>query len=174
MHSHPLHTVAQHPLLLLRIRISKNSQEYGMAKAQRYSVEQTLAAQKSLRALATKKTGKTKAEVVDFLAADIRKAVAQGHSLEEIQAVLGKAGIAVPFSRMKAVLKRAAEKGMVREVETAPAVNAANPGNEPVSAKIPDKEAASKVPDSVSPSSTKTGEPSLALRDYGLSELYVS
>jgi ribosomal protein L12E/L44/L45/RPP1/RPP2 len=142
-----------------------------MAKAQRYSMEQTLAAQKCLRALTTKMTGKTKAEVVDFLAADIRKAVAQGHSLEDIQEVLGKAGIAVPFSRMKAVLKRAAEKGMEREVETAPAVNAANSGNEPVSAKIPDMEEATTISNSASPAKSTRGAPVISHRDYGLSEL---
>jgi hypothetical protein len=142
-----------------------------MAKAQRYSMEQTLAAQKSLRALTTKKTGKTKTEVVDFLAADIRKAVAQGHSLEEIREVLGKVGIAAPISRMKAVLKRAAEKGMVREGETASAANTANSGNEPVSAKISGMEEVTTVSNSGSPAKSKSGTPVTSHRDYGLSEL---
>jgi RecA/RadA recombinase len=108
-----------------------------MAKTQRYSMDQTLAAQKSLRALASKKTGKTKAEVVDFLAADIRKAVAQGHSLEDIQEVLRRAGISASLSRMKAVLENATEKGIECEVETAQAVVVAASGKEPVSAKTP-------------------------------------
>ena len=50
-----------------------------MAKAKRYSVEQIQAAQKKLRALSAKKSGKTKNEVVELLAADVRKAVQEGH-----------------------------------------------------------------------------------------------
>ena len=52
-----------------------------MGKAQRYTMEQIQAAQKSLRGLAVKNAGKTRAETVEFLAADIRKAVEQGYSL---------------------------------------------------------------------------------------------
>jgi len=44
-------------------------------------MEQIQAAQKSLRGLAVKNAGKTRAETVEFLAADIRKAVEQGYSL---------------------------------------------------------------------------------------------
>jgi hypothetical protein len=75
-----------------------------MAKAQRYSLEQVQAAQKSLRCLAAKKVGKTKAETVELLAGDIRKAVEQGYSLKEIRDTLAKAGISAPLSRMKALL----------------------------------------------------------------------
>lgn len=75
-----------------------------MGKAQRYTMEQIQAAQKSLRGLAVKNAGKTRAETVEFLAADIRKAVEQGYSLNEIRDTLAKAGISDPLSRMKALL----------------------------------------------------------------------
>ena len=75
-----------------------------MAKAQRYTMEQIQAAQKTLRGLASKNAGKTRAETVELLAADIRKAVEQGYSLNEIRDALAKAGIAAPLSRMKALL----------------------------------------------------------------------
>jgi hypothetical protein len=41
---------------------------------------------------------------VDFLKADLRKAVKQGHSLKEIQAILADQGVSVSLSRMEAVL----------------------------------------------------------------------
>ena len=75
-----------------------------MGEAQRYTMEQIQAAQKSLRGLAVKNAGKTRAETVEFLAADIRKAVEQGYSLNEIRDTLAKAGISAPLSRMKALL----------------------------------------------------------------------
>ena len=75
-----------------------------MGKAQRYTMEQIQTAQKSLRGLAVKNAGKTRAETVEFLAADIRKAVEQGYSLNEIRDTLAKAGISAPLSRMKALL----------------------------------------------------------------------
>lgn len=75
-----------------------------MGKAQRYTMEQIQAAQKSLRGLTVKNAGKTRAETVEFLAADIRKAVEQGYSLNEIRDTLAKAGISAPLSRMKALL----------------------------------------------------------------------
>lgn len=75
-----------------------------MGKAQRYTMEQIQAAQKSLRGLAVKNAGKTRAETVEFLASDIRKAVEQGYSLNEIRDTLAKAGISAPLSRMKALL----------------------------------------------------------------------
>ena len=75
-----------------------------MGKAQRYTMEQIQAAQKSLRWLAVQNAGKTRAETVEFLAADIRKAVEQGYSLNEIRDTLAKAGISAPLSRMKALL----------------------------------------------------------------------
>jgi hypothetical protein len=153
------------------MNIAENSKEHGMAKAKRYSMEQTLAAQKSLRALATKKTGKTKAEVVDFLAADIRKAVAQGHSLEEIQEVLSKAGIAAPISRMKAVLDGEARKGIEQEVKTAQTVAVAASGKEPVNTKTPPMEETAKVTTPASYAGAKSAEPPPPPLDFGLLEL---
>ncbi len=76
-----------------------------MAKAQRYSMEQVQAAQKMLRGLAVKKSGKTKKEVVELLAEDVRKAVQQGHTLSAIQEALAKAGIPAPLSRLKALME---------------------------------------------------------------------
>jgi len=74
-----------------------------MAKAKRYSMEQVREAQKFLRGLAAKTSGKTRAEAVEALAADIRKAARQGYSLKEIRDVLGKAGVDAPLARMKAL-----------------------------------------------------------------------
>ena len=82
-----------------------------MAKAQRYSMEQIQAAQKMLRGLAVKKSGKTKKEVVELLAEDVRRAVQQGHTLSAIQEALGKAGIPAPLSRLKALLGKKGADG---------------------------------------------------------------
>ncbi len=104
-----------------------------MAKAKRYSTEQIQAAQKMLRGLMVKQSGKTKAEVVEFLAGDVHKAVQQGHSLKDIQDMLGKAGISVPIARLKALLPQKAD-GLVHrsdatpeEKDTAPAAKKADP-----------------------------------------------
>ena len=75
-----------------------------MAKAKRYSTEQIQAAQKQLRALSAKKSGKTKKEVVELLAEDVRKAVKEGHSLKAIQETLRQSDIPVSLARMKALL----------------------------------------------------------------------
>lgn len=75
-----------------------------MAKAKRYSTEQIQAAQKQLRALSSKKSGKTKKEVVELLAEDVRKAVKDGHSLKAIQDMLRQVDIPVSLAQMKALL----------------------------------------------------------------------
>ena len=75
-----------------------------MAKAKRYSTEQIQAAQKQLRALSSKKSGKTKKEVVELLAEDVRKAVKEGHSLKAIQDMLRQMDIPVSLARLKALL----------------------------------------------------------------------
>ena len=90
-----------------------------MAKAKRYSAEQVQAAQKMLRGLVVKTSGKTKAEVVELLAGDVHKAVQQGHSLKDIQEMLGKAGIPVPLARLKALLAPK-EDGLARKSDTTP------------------------------------------------------
>ena len=75
-----------------------------MAKAKRYSTEQIQAAQKHLRSLSAKKSGKTKKEVVELLAEDVRKAVKEGYSLKDIQETLRQSDIPVSLARMKALL----------------------------------------------------------------------
>jgi hypothetical protein len=62
-------------MVCLSAKFSFTTGDTAMGKAQRYTMEQVQAAQKSLRGLAEKKVGKTKAETVEFLAGDIRKAV---------------------------------------------------------------------------------------------------
>ena len=75
-----------------------------MTKAKLYSMEQVQAAQKMLRGLTAKRSGKTKKEVVEFLAEDVRKAVKEGHSLKAIQDMLRQSDIPVSQARMKALL----------------------------------------------------------------------
>jgi hypothetical protein len=75
-----------------------------MAKTQTYSMEKILAMREILRKLPAKEKEKSKAELVEFLKTDLRKAVKQGHSLKEIQAILAEQGVNVPLSRMEAVL----------------------------------------------------------------------
>ncbi|MDL2267288.1 hypothetical protein LJC46_04785 [Desulfovibrio sp. OttesenSCG-928-G15] len=79
-----------------------------MPKAKRYSMEQVRDAQKKLRGMASKKVGKTRAETVELLAGDIKKAMGKGHSLEDIRDTLAGAGIQAPLSRLKAILEDAA------------------------------------------------------------------
>ena len=75
-----------------------------MAKAKRYSTEQIQAAQKHLRSLSAKKSGKTKKEVVELLAEDVRKAVKEGYSLKDIQETLRQSDIPVSLTGLKALL----------------------------------------------------------------------
>ena len=84
-----------------------------MPKAQRFSLEQIHAVLKKLRSLPPKKVGKTRAEAVECLAGDIRKAVEKGHSLKEIQGILAGEGIQVSLSRMAALMKT--EKEVVQK-----------------------------------------------------------
>jgi hypothetical protein len=83
----------------------KEQQE--MAKTHTYSMEKILAAREVLRQLPAKEKERSRAEVVEFLKADLRKAVHQGHSLKEIQAILAEQGISVSLARMEAVLEQA-------------------------------------------------------------------
>ena len=80
-----------------------------MPKAQRFTMEHILAAQKKLRGLPPKKVGKTRAEAVECLAGDIRKAVEKGHSLKEIRDILAGEGIQFFLSRMAALIKTGKE-----------------------------------------------------------------
>ena len=58
-------------------------EENTMPKARRFSLEQIHAMLKKLRSLPPKKVGKTRAEAVECLTEDIRKAVKKGHSLSD-------------------------------------------------------------------------------------------
>ena len=75
-----------------------------MAKAVIYSDEDVLAAQQALRNKTARKVGKTRSQVAEFLADDIRKALEQGYSLKDIKNILAEAGISVSVARMQSVL----------------------------------------------------------------------
>ncbi|WP_288957028.1 hypothetical protein [uncultured Desulfovibrio sp.] len=89
-----------------------------MAKAKRYMMEQIEGARKKLRCLSAKKVGKTRTEAAGLLAGDIRKAVQQGYSLQEIKDVLVQSGIPVSLARMRALLECPDESGEQIEKET--------------------------------------------------------
>jgi hypothetical protein len=76
-----------------------------MAKTHTYSMEKILAAREVLRQLPAREKERSRAEVVEFLKADLRKAVNQGHSLKKIRAILAEQGISVSLARMEAVLE---------------------------------------------------------------------
>ena len=74
-----------------------------MAKAIIYSDEDILAAQQVLRSKTARKVGKTRSQVAEFLADDIRKAIEQGYSLKDIKNILAEAGISVSVAKMQAI-----------------------------------------------------------------------
>ena len=76
-----------------------------MAKAVIYSDEDVLAAQQVLRSKTARKIGKTRSQVAEFLADDIRKAIEQGYSLKDIKNILVEAGISVSVAKMQAILE---------------------------------------------------------------------
>jgi len=80
-----------------------------MAKAIIYSDEDVRAAQQALRTKTARKVGKTRSQVAEFLADDIRKAIAQGYSLKDIKNILAEAGISVSIARMQTVLDESRE-----------------------------------------------------------------
>ncbi len=82
-----------------------------MAKAQRNSLEHIEQARKNLRSLPDKKAGKTRAETVELLAGDIRKAIEQGYTLKEIRDVLAQSGVSVSLARMQTLLGEGEKKG---------------------------------------------------------------
>ena len=83
-----------------------------MAKAVIYSDEDVLAAQQVLRNKTARKVGRTRAQVAEFLADDIRNAIDQGYSLKDIKNILAEAGIAVSIARMQSILN---EKGSKKQ-----------------------------------------------------------
>ena len=91
-----------------------------MPKAKRFSMEQILAVQKMLRNLPSKKVSKTRAETVECLAGDIRKAAEKGHSLKEIQSILAGEGIQVSMTRMATLMKTGEETDQEKEDASAP------------------------------------------------------
>ena len=76
-----------------------------MAKAVIYSDEDVLAAQQALRSKTARKVGKTRSQVAEFLADDIRKAIEQGYSLKDIKNILAEAGISVSIAKIQAILE---------------------------------------------------------------------
>ena len=89
-----------------------------VATARRYTMEQIEAARKKLRSLPMKEAGKTRGEVAEFLVNDIKKAMRQGYSLQEIKDVLAQSGIPVSLARMRALLECPDESGEQIEKET--------------------------------------------------------
>ena len=77
-----------------------------MAKAVIYSDEDVLAAQQALRSKTARKVGRTRSQVAEFLADDIRRAIDQGYSLKDIKNILAEVGISVSIAKMQAVLER--------------------------------------------------------------------
>ena len=77
-----------------------------MAKAVIYSDEDVLAAQQALRNKTAHKVGRTRSQVAEFLADDIRKAIDQGYSLKDIKDILVEAGISVSIAKMQAILEK--------------------------------------------------------------------
>ena len=76
-----------------------------MAKAVIYSDEDVLAAQQVLRNKTARKVGRTRSQVAEFLADDIRRAIEQGYSLKDIKNILAEAGISVSVAKMQAILE---------------------------------------------------------------------
>ena len=77
-----------------------------MAKAVIYSDEDVLAAQQALRSKTARKVGRTRSQVAEFLADDIRRAIEQGYSLKDIKNILAEAGISVSVAKMQAILEK--------------------------------------------------------------------
>ena len=100
-----------------------------MAKAVIYSDEDVLAAQQALRSKTARKVGRTRSQVAEFLADDIRKAIEQGYSLKDIKNILADAGISVSVAKMQAILER--QEGSEK-----------TPSTRPVNEKTPDKSGA--------------------------------
>lgn len=88
-----------------------------MAKAVIYSDEDVLAAQQALRSKTARKVGKTRSQVAEFLADDIRKAIEQGYSLKDIKTILAEAGISVSVTKMQALLNKQHENEKKKNFE---------------------------------------------------------
>ncbi len=97
-----------------------------MAKAIIYSDEQLFEAQQALRTKTARKVGKTRSQVAEFLAGDIRKAIEQGYSLKDIKNILAEAGISVSVAKMQAILEKQEAEG--KTLSTGP-LNKKTPDN---------------------------------------------
>ena len=96
-----------------------------MVTARRYTMEQIEAARKKLRSLPAKTVGKTRGEVAELLADDIRKAVRQGYILHDIKNLLAETGVVVSLAKMREVLTQSDGSGRqcsahASETDTAP------------------------------------------------------
>ena len=96
-----------------------------MAKAVIYSDEDVLAAQQALRSKTARKVGRTRSQVAEFLADDIRKAIEQGYSLKDIKNILAEVGISVSVAKMQAILER--QEAEEKTLSTGP-LNKKTPG----------------------------------------------
>ena len=74
-------------------------------KSNHFSDKDVLAAQQALRSKTARKVGRTRSQVAEFLADDIRKAIEQGYSLKDIKNILAEAGISVSIAKMQAILE---------------------------------------------------------------------
>jgi hypothetical protein len=92
-----------------------------MAKTQTYSIEKILAVRETLRNLPVKEREKSGAEVMGFLKTDLRKAVKQGHSLKDIQAILAEQGISVSLSGLETVLGQLGKISVQKKAGSHPA-----------------------------------------------------
>ena len=97
-----------------------------MAKAVIYSDEDVLAAQQALRSKTARKVGKTRSQVAEFLADDIRKAIEQGYSLKDIKNILAEAGISVSVAKMQAILEKQEAEAKTLSTDL---LNKKTPGN---------------------------------------------
>jgi len=97
-----------------------------MAKAVIYSDEDVLAAQQALRSKTARKVGKTRSQVVEFLADDIRKAIEQGYCLKDIKNILAEVGISVWIAKMQTILEK--QKAEAKTLSTG-LLNKKTPGN---------------------------------------------
>lgn len=127
-----------------------------MAKTQTYSMEKVLAAREVLRQLPAREKEKSRTEVVDFLKADLRKAVKHGHSLKEIQALLAEQGISVSLSGMEAVLGLSGKDSVQKKVGSRPAQSIAQKAKP--QEEVPKKETVK--PDVQNPAPAREAEPS--------------
>jgi hypothetical protein len=92
--------------LYLVFKINRIQEKHQWQKRNAIQWKKLWPCKKKLRSLPAKVEGKTKAEVVACLEKDIRKALAQGYNLKDIQVILAEEGIQAPLSRMAALTEK--------------------------------------------------------------------